>query len=132
MDGLQGKNALVTGAAAGIGAAIAARLDREGVRVHVLDLDAAGARERVAALGHGGLALEADIADYDGVTASVNRVLESTLICSSTTRAGITRRPSSRRHPDSGGRLSTSTTSVRFTSCTRYCRAWLRAGRVGL
>ena len=77
MDGLQGRNALVTGAAAGIGAAIAARLDREGVRVHVLDLEGARAQERIDSLERGGLALEADIVDYDGVTAAVNRVLET-------------------------------------------------------
>tara|TARA_B100000676_G_C18075839_1_gene847556 strand:+ start:1704 stop:2462 length:759 start_codon:yes stop_codon:yes gene_type:complete len=77
MDGLQGRNALVTGAAAGIGAAIAARLDREGVRVHVLDLEGARAQERIDSLERGGLALEADIADYDCVTAAVNRVLET-------------------------------------------------------
>ena len=39
MHGLRGKNALVTGAGSGIGAEIAARLDEEGVRVNVLDLD---------------------------------------------------------------------------------------------
>lgn len=74
MDGLTGRNALVTGAGAGIGAAIAGRLDREGVRVHVLDISAAA--ESVAQLSHGGLALEADISDYDAVTSAINRLLE--------------------------------------------------------
>ncbi len=77
MHGLRGKNALVTGAGSGIGAEIAARLDEEGVRVHVLDLDGETARARVDALELGGLALEADISDYDGVTGAINQLLEA-------------------------------------------------------
>ena len=36
---LDGRRALVTGAASGIGAAVAARLDDAGAEVHVLDRD---------------------------------------------------------------------------------------------
>lgn len=75
MEGLAGKNALITGAGGGIGAAIASRLDRAGVRVHVLDIDGVAAQARVAQLEHDGLALEVDIADYDAVAAAVNRLL---------------------------------------------------------
>ena len=39
MRGLQGKNAIVTGGAAGIGRAIALRLGKEGVSVGIIDLN---------------------------------------------------------------------------------------------
>ena len=41
---LKGKNAIVTGAARGIGRAIAQRLAAEGGRVAILDIDADGAQ----------------------------------------------------------------------------------------
>ena len=59
---LTGRSALVTGAASGIGRAVAERLAAAGAAVTVLDLDG-GAAEKVAA-GIGGEALQADLADY--------------------------------------------------------------------
>jgi NAD(P)-dependent dehydrogenase (short-subunit alcohol dehydrogenase family) len=50
MGQVQGKVALVTGGAAGIGAACAATLAREGAEVFVTDLDDARGRETVAAI----------------------------------------------------------------------------------
>ena len=47
MRGLKDKNALLTGGANGIGAAIARRLGEEGCVVGILDLDGAGA-EKIA------------------------------------------------------------------------------------
>jgi 3-hydroxybutyrate dehydrogenase len=62
---LSGKNAVVTGAASGIGRACALALAAAGARVRVVDLDAVGAAE-VAALT-GGAASTADLADLDAV-----------------------------------------------------------------
>lgn len=53
--GFAGKAALVTGAAAGIGFAIAEALGREGVAIGLNDLSAAGAREAAARLGEAGI-----------------------------------------------------------------------------
>jgi 3-hydroxybutyrate dehydrogenase len=59
---LTGRSALVTGAASGIGRAVAERLARAGAAVTVLDLDGEAA-ENVAE-GIGGEALQADLSDY--------------------------------------------------------------------
>ncbi|GLW95090.1 SDR family oxidoreductase [Actinokineospora globicatena] len=69
--------AIVTGAARGIGAAIATRLGRDGFAVAVLDLDADACAGTVAAItGAGGtaLAVGADVAVTEQVEAAVARV----------------------------------------------------------
>ena len=54
---LQGKTALVTGAASGYGRAIAETYAREGARDAIVDLNAEGAREVAAAIGGAAIAL---------------------------------------------------------------------------
>jgi 2-hydroxycyclohexanecarboxyl-CoA dehydrogenase len=75
---LRGKVAVVTGAASGIGRAIALALGREGARVAALDLDgdgaAAVAREIVAAGGEAH-AWPVDVADAARVTVVVGEVV---------------------------------------------------------
>jgi len=66
---LEGRKALVTGGASGIGAAIAARLAAEGAAVWVGDVDVAGA-ERVAAEVNGH-PLELDVTDLESARAAV-------------------------------------------------------------
>ncbi|HZZ48543.1 MAG TPA: 3-oxoacyl-ACP reductase FabG [Pseudonocardia sp.] len=69
--------ALVTGAARGIGASIAARLARDGCDVAVLDLDEDQCAEtvaRVEATGRRGMAVAADVSDEAAVGAAVERV----------------------------------------------------------
>ena len=69
---LEGRKALVTGGASGIGAAIAARLAAEGAEVWVGDIDVEGA-ERVAGEvdGH---ALELDVTDLESARAAVEAI----------------------------------------------------------
>jgi NAD(P)-dependent dehydrogenase (short-subunit alcohol dehydrogenase family) len=59
--GLEGKTAVVTGAGGGIGRAICAALAAEGVRVVLLDRDAARAEEQTASLGGDAFALRCDL-----------------------------------------------------------------------
>lgn len=66
---LEGKVALVTGAAGGIGAATCERLAGEGARVVVADLDGAKAREVAAGLD--GIAVELDVRSTDSAAAAV-------------------------------------------------------------
>jgi 3-oxoacyl-[acyl-carrier protein] reductase len=71
--------ALVTGAARGIGAAVAIRLAEEGNDVAVLDLDVdacADTVEAVKALGRNSLAVGADVSDEASVTEAVAKVAE--------------------------------------------------------
>ncbi len=60
---LTGRSALVTGAAGGIGRAVAVRLARAGAAVTVLDID--GEAARTVAEGIKGEALQADLSDYE-------------------------------------------------------------------
>ncbi len=61
MRGLQGRVAFVTGAASGIGRAVALRLGEEGCRVAAVDLNVEGARATAAEVGEGACALQADV-----------------------------------------------------------------------
>jgi NAD(P)-dependent dehydrogenase (short-subunit alcohol dehydrogenase family) len=67
--GLAGKRALVTGAARGIGAAVAVRLASDGARVALLDI------EQPEPPG-GSIAIQADVSDEDAVAAAVGHAVE--------------------------------------------------------
>ncbi len=73
MPALEGRVAIVTGGAQGIGRAIAEGLAREGARVAVADLR--GAEEAAAALP-GGLGVTADVASEGDVARMVDEVVE--------------------------------------------------------
>ena len=61
MRGLRDRVALVTGAASGIGRAVALRLGDEGCRVAAVDLNLEGARATAAEIGKTACALQADV-----------------------------------------------------------------------
>ncbi|MEL6234521.1 MAG: SDR family oxidoreductase [Pseudomonadota bacterium] len=74
---LEGKTALVTGAASGFGRGIAERFAQEGAQVAVLDINAPGAETVAASLGPGHLALPCDVTDGAAVAEAVTRTNDS-------------------------------------------------------
>ena len=72
---LKGKVAIITGAARGIGRAIAERYAVEGAKVVIADINEAGAKEVASAIGSGALGLHLDITAQDSIDAMVARVV---------------------------------------------------------
>lgn len=76
LDGLKGRRAMVTGAATGIGRAIARGLAAEGVRVALADIDKAGAERAAADIGRGAIAVEVDVRRRASVEGAWSAVLD--------------------------------------------------------
>lgn len=74
MGTLDGRVALVTGAAGGIGRAISARLAAAGARVALADLDSAAAAEVAGSIGADCAAFELDVADSVAAAAVVSAI----------------------------------------------------------
>jgi NAD(P)-dependent dehydrogenase (short-subunit alcohol dehydrogenase family) len=76
---LEGKRAIVTGAGAGIGLAVAVKFVREGARVGLIDIDEGVAKEAASELesrGGEAIALTADVSQEDQVEAAVARAVD--------------------------------------------------------
>jgi rhamnulose-1-phosphate aldolase/alcohol dehydrogenase len=74
---LQGKVALVTGAAGGIGRAVVDSLAAAGACVVAFDLDEAGASDAVAALGDGGIGVPGDVTSEAAVADAFAAAVEA-------------------------------------------------------
>jgi 2-dehydro-3-deoxy-L-rhamnonate dehydrogenase (NAD+) len=75
---LSGQTAIVTGAATGIGEAIARRLSEAGATVALVDVDSAGAQKVASALGRGAFPVQSDVANSAAVNEAVEEVIRRT------------------------------------------------------
>ena len=73
---LQGRTALVTGGARGIGAAICTCFSAEGAKVAVADIDTEGAAAMAATLSSGSFSLPLDVANVAACRAGVTKAIE--------------------------------------------------------
>lgn len=78
MNRFEGRTAIVTGAARGIGRAIAERLASEGASVAFADINAEGAATAAAACGEHAFGVGVDVAEPDSVAALHNAVFDRT------------------------------------------------------
>ncbi len=76
MFNLDGKTALVTGAARGIGFGIATAAAKRGANVVVIDLDEADAKAAAARLGPAAIGMEVDVTDAEALAVAMAEVVE--------------------------------------------------------
>jgi NAD(P)-dependent dehydrogenase (short-subunit alcohol dehydrogenase family) len=77
MNDLIGRRTVVSGAARGIGLAIARRLVEGGARVAVADIDADGANDAAAQLGNGSIGVGCDVPSMVDANAAVEATIEA-------------------------------------------------------
>jgi 3-oxoacyl-[acyl-carrier protein] reductase len=76
-DALGGNVAIVTGAARGIGRAVATRLANDGAKVAIADIDQQAAAETAASIGDGAIPVKLDVTDEAQWTTAVSLVEET-------------------------------------------------------
>ena len=76
MKRLEGKTALITGAARGIGFAFAQAYVAEGAKVAIADINIERARQSAATLGDAAIAVEMDVTRQDSIDAAVAQTVE--------------------------------------------------------
>ena len=75
MKRLDGKSALITGAARGIGLAFARRYVAEGARVAIADIDIARAQKAAAGIGDSAIAVEMDVTRQESIDGAIAKTL---------------------------------------------------------
>ncbi|WP_414833095.1 L-iditol 2-dehydrogenase [Afifella sp. YEN Y35] len=78
MRRLEGKSAIITGSARGIGRAFAEAYVREGARVAIADINLVRAEETAAEIGEAAYAVPLDVTDQASIDAAVAEVLDRT------------------------------------------------------
>jgi 2-hydroxycyclohexanecarboxyl-CoA dehydrogenase len=76
MKGLTGKVAMVTGAARGIGLAIASRLAEEGAKIAIADINGDGAAHAAERIGGAAMGVRVDVTDTASIAVGVAAVVE--------------------------------------------------------
>lgn len=76
MDRLKGKRTIVTGAASGIGKAIAKRFVEEGAKVLVLDVNPDAAEKTASELGSNAVSMSVNVTNADQMEQAVNKANE--------------------------------------------------------
>jgi 2-hydroxycyclohexanecarboxyl-CoA dehydrogenase len=76
MRGLIGKVAMVTGAARGIGLAIASRLAEEGAKIAIADINGDGAAHAAERIGGAAMGVRVDVTDTASIAVGVAAVVE--------------------------------------------------------
>ncbi len=77
MKRLNGKSALITGAARGIGLAFAEAYVAEGARVAIADINIKRAREAVENIGNAAIAIELDVTNRDSIDRAVSETIDN-------------------------------------------------------
>lgn len=77
MKRLEGKTALITGAARGIGLAFARAYVREGARVAIADIDIESARRSARQIGDAAIAVEMDVTQQDSIDHAVAATVDA-------------------------------------------------------
>ncbi|GJL50791.1 3-oxoacyl-[acyl-carrier-protein] reductase [Candidatus Nitrospira salsa] len=134
---LEGKVAVVTGAAQGIGQTIATCLARDGADVAVMDLDVERCKDTVAAIegaGRKAMSLQVNVAEWDSVKASMDQVLkEWGHIDILVNNAGITRDGLLMRMKEEDWNLVLQVNLTGTFHCTKACLSSMskqRSGRI--